>query len=44
MIMDPDILIILQAFLKIAWNLWPALVFIILGLAVTLIWERMDRK
>jgi hypothetical protein len=42
--MDPDILIILRGFLQIAWNFWPALVFIVLGLAVTLIWERADRK
>jgi len=41
--MDPDILIILRAFLKIAWNFWPALAFIVLGLAVVLVWERVDR-
>jgi hypothetical protein len=41
--MHPDILIILQAFLKIAWNFWPALVFIALGLLGTLIWERLSR-
>ena len=41
--MDPDILIILRGFALIAWNHWPVLVFIVLGLAVVLVWERMDR-
>ncbi len=41
--MDPDILIILRAFIQIAWNFWPVLVFIALGLAVVLAWERADR-
>lgn len=41
--MDPDILIILRGIAQIAWNFWPALVFIALGLAVVLAWERMDR-
>jgi hypothetical protein len=41
--MDSDILIVLRGFLQIAQNFWPALVFVVLGLAVTLIWERMDR-
>jgi len=41
--MDPDILIILRAFIQIAQNFWPALVFIALGLAAVLAWERMDR-
>lgn len=44
MTMDPDILIILRVFLKIAWNFWPALAFIVLGLAVVLAWEQMDRN
>jgi hypothetical protein len=41
--MDPDILIILRVLIQIAWNFWPALVFIVLGLAVVLAWERADR-
>jgi hypothetical protein len=41
--MDPDILIILRAFIQIAWNFWPALVFMVLGLVASLIWERLDR-
>jgi len=41
--MDPDILVILRAFIRIAQNFWPALVFIALGLAVAVAWERMDR-
>lgn len=41
--MDPDILIVLRGFLQIAWNFWPALAFIAMGLVVALIWERMDR-
>jgi len=41
--MDPDLIIVLRAFAKIAQNFWPALVFMILGLAVALIWERADR-
>ena len=41
--MDPDILIILRAFIRIAQNFWPALVFIVLGLAAVLIFEWMDR-
>lgn len=41
--MDPDLIIVLRAFAKIAQNFWPALVFMILGLTVALIWERADR-
>ena len=41
--MDPDILIILRGLAQIAWNFWPALVFIVLGLAAVLAWELMDR-
>jgi len=41
--MDPDILIVLRGFARIAQNFWPAMVFMILGLAVALIWERTDR-
>jgi hypothetical protein len=41
--MDPNILIVLRGFLQIAWNFWPALVFIAVGLIVSLVWERADR-
>ena len=41
--MDPDLIIVLRAFIQIAQNFWPALVFIVLGLAVAMVWERLDR-
>lgn len=41
--MDPDLIIVLRGFARIAQNFWPALVFIVLGLAVVLAWERADR-
>jgi len=41
--MDPDLIIVLRAFAKIAWNFWPAVLFGAAGLAWALIWERMDR-
>jgi hypothetical protein len=42
--MDSDILIVLRGFLQIAWNFWPVLAFITVGLIVSLVWERLDRK
>lgn len=41
--MDPDLIIVLRGFARIAQNFWPVLVFIVLGLAVVLAWERADR-
>jgi len=41
--MDPDLVIVLRGLARIAQNFWPALVFIVLGLAVVLAWERADR-